>query len=257
MRKKYDMEIGNMHEKDGQPISFNQHGDNNTQIGSVTNYNSNTNYIFTNGVNSTDLPDDLQVPFGSYKIPIKEKYLLEEFKKDYDSLIVECIKTDFTVPGIRLELGDEISILYHDKWDIKVLKIHTKVLRNLLLDALGALNALTEYLTPKYMRATPAGNCLIARNESIEEGNQLREVLRPETMRLRYKLRDLYRELHPEDFEGMPPYEDSYDTYISGLDGSAAQSESAEADPGRKTETGGITVVPDESFLRDLFRQLY
>ena len=38
-------------------------------------------------------------------------------------------------------------------------------------------------------------------------------------MRLRYKLRDLYRELHPEDFEGIPPYEDSYDTYIAGLEG--------------------------------------
>lgn len=215
------MEIGNMPEKDGQTICFNQNGDNNTQIGNVTNYSSSTNYIFTTDVDSTKLPDDLDVPFGSERIPIKEKRLLEEFKQDYDSLILECIKTDFTVPGIRIELEDEISDLYREKWDIKVLKIHTKVLRSLLLDTLEALHALTEYLSPKYMRTiqTAAGYCLIARNESQEEGDQLREVLRPQSMRLRFKLRDLYRELHPEDFEGIPPYEDSYDTYIAELEG--------------------------------------
>lgn len=63
------------------------------------------------------------------------------------------------------------------------------------------------------MRAvdTPQGFVLIARNESWELGCQLREVLRPNTERLRYKLRDLYRELHSEEYEGMSPFEDHYE----------------------------------------------
>lgn len=47
--------------------------------------------------------------------------------------------------------------------------------------------------------------------QSWEFGCQLREVLRPNTERLRYKLRDLYRELHPEEYEGVPPFEDHYE----------------------------------------------
>lgn len=57
---------------------------------------------------------------------------------------------------------------------------------------------------------TPRGPVLIAKNQSIEEGDQLRDVLRPETNKLRYKLRDLYRQLHPEEYEGVPPFEDHY-----------------------------------------------
>lgn len=59
--------------------------------------------------------------------------------------------------------------------------------------------------TDEYMRAleTPRGYVLIARNESWKQGCNLREVLRPQTTELRYKLRDLYREIHPEEYEGM------------------------------------------------------
>lgn len=150
------------------------------------------------------------VPFGEITISLEDSKLLEEFKKDYDELVIKCIKTDFTVPGVDINLYDEIDISYREKWDVKMLKFKNKELRRIIFDTLGALNDLTQYLTDEYMRAleTPRGYVLIARNESWEQGCKLREVLIPQTTKLRYKLRDLYRELHPEEYEGMPPFDD-------------------------------------------------
>lgn len=150
------------------------------------------------------------VPFGEITISLEDSKLLEEFKKDYDELVIKCIKTDFTVPGVDINLYDEINISYREKWDVKMLKFKNKELRRIIFDTIGALNDLTQYLTDEYMRVleTPHGLELIARNQSWEQGCKLREVLRPQTTKLRYKLRDLYRELHPEEYEGMPPFDD-------------------------------------------------
>lgn len=153
------------------------------------------------------------IPFGEITICLEDSDLLEEFKKDYDELIIKCIKTDYTVPGVDINLYDEIDLRYRDKWDVKMLKFKSKELRRIIFELVGALNDLTQYLTEEYMRLleTPNGFELIAKNQSWEEGCKLREVLRPQTNKLRYKLRDLYRELHPEEYEGVPPFEDHYE----------------------------------------------
>ncbi len=150
------------------------------------------------------------VPFGEITISLDDSKLLEEFKKDYDELVIKCIKTDYTVPGVDINLYDEIDLRYREKWDVMMLKFKNKELRRIIFDTIGALNDLTQYLTDEYMRAleTPHGFVLIARNRSWEQGCKLREVLRPQTNKLRYKLRDLYRELHPEEYKGMPPFDD-------------------------------------------------
>ena len=123
------------------------------------------------------------VPFGKITISLEDSKLLEEFKKDYDEIVIKCIKTDFTVPGVDINLYDEIDISYREKWDVKMLKFKNKELRRIIFDTIGALNDLTQYLTDEYMRAleTPRGYVLIARNESWEQGCKLREVLRPQT----------------------------------------------------------------------------
>ena len=141
------------------------------------------------------------VPFGEITISLEDSKLLEEFKKDYDELVIKCIKTDFTVHGVDINIYDEIDIRYCEKWDVKMLKFKNKELRRIIFDMIDVLTDLTQYLTDEYMSAleTPQGYVLIARNKSWEQGCKLREVLRPQTTKLRYKLRDLYRELHPED----------------------------------------------------------
>lgn len=159
------------------------------------------------------IPTIEMVSFGDMQITLADSKLLDEFKADYDEIIKECVKTDFTVPGVNIDLSDNITFLYQEKWDAKSLKFKKPELRKLIFATIEALSDLTGYLSDQYMRAinTPRGYVLIARNESWEQGCQLREVLRPQTMKLRYQLRDLYRELHPEEYEGLPPFEDHYE----------------------------------------------
>lgn len=147
------------------------------------------------------------------QITLEDSKLLDEFKTEYDEVILECVKTDFTAPWVNIDLYDGIDLPYHEKWDVKSLKFKNKELRKLIADTLSSLLELSGYLTEQYMRVvdTPCGPVLIAKNQSIEEGDQLRDVLRPETNKLRYKLRDLYRELHPEEYVGAPPFEDHYE----------------------------------------------
>lgn len=152
--------------------------------------------------------------WGDVEISPTEAKLLDEFFNDYDNVIIECIKTDFSCPGIDLYLADKITIPYQEKWDFKSLKFRQPELRKTVLDTLSILIELTGYLSPEHMRMIPdypSDNCLIPINNSYEAGCWVREVLRPETEKLRYKLRDLYRILHPEDYVGIPEFSDHYE----------------------------------------------
>lgn len=196
-----------MSEDKSQSKEINIPGDGHTFIGNANEVNiSGSANVYLAG----ETVKSAVVPFGEITISLEDSKLLEEFKKDYDELVIKCIKTDFTVPGVDINLYDEIDISYREKWDVKMLKFKNKELRRIIFDMVGALSDLTQYLTDEYMRAleTPRGYILIARNQSWEQGCKLREVLRPQTNKLRYKLRDLYRELHPEEYEGMPPFDD-------------------------------------------------
>lgn len=196
-----------MSDDKSQSNEINIPGDGHTFIGSANEVNiSGTANVYLAG----EVANSEVVSFGKITISLEDSKLLEELKKDYDELVIKCIKTDFTVPGVDINLYDEIDIRYREKWDVKMLKFKNKELRRIIFDMIGTLNDLTQYLTDEYMRAleTPRGYVLIARNESWEQGCNLREVLRPQTTKLRYKLRDLYREIHPEEYEGMPPFDD-------------------------------------------------
>ena len=192
-------------------IDINIPGDNNTFVANADTVNiSSANNVILVG---EELKNQEMISFGEIQISLEDSKLLEDFKKDYDRLIYECVKTDFTAPWVRIDLSDDIDFTYREKWELKSLKFKNKELRKMIFETISALSELSGYLTDQYMRAvdTPQGFVLIARHESWELGCQLREVLRPNTERLRYKLRDLYRELHPEEYEGMPPFEDHYE----------------------------------------------
>ena len=169
---------------------------------------------------STNANKNIEIPFGNEQISISDSQLLKEFLQDYENTIIKCVKTDFTVPGIDIDLSEPITSSYEEKWDVKSLKFRNKFLREIIFNTLKTLNELTIYLSDVYMRfiETSAGLQLIARNESREEGDRLRGKLRPETIRLCYKLRDLYRELHPDDYADLPPFEDSYEKHCEEHD---------------------------------------
>ena len=195
----------------GHKIDINIPGDNNTFVANADTVNiSSANNIVLVG---EELKNQEMIYFGEIQISLEDSRLLEDFKKDYDSIICECVKTDFTAPWVRIDLADDIDFIYREKWELRSLKFKNKDLRKMIFETILVLSELSGYLTDQFMRVvdTPQGFVLIARNESWEFGCQLREVLRPNTERLRYKLRDLYRELHPEEYEGVPPFEDHYE----------------------------------------------
>lgn len=197
--------------KEGHKIDINIPGDNNTFVANADTVNiSSTNNVVLVG---EELKDHEMIYFGEIQISLEDSRLLEDFKKDYDNIICECVKTDFTAPWVRIDLADDIDFIYREKWELRSLKFKNKDLKKLIFETILALSELSGYLTEQFMRVveTPQGFVLIARNESWELGCQLRKVLRPNTERLRYKLRDLYRELHPEEYEGVPPFEDHYE----------------------------------------------
>lgn len=197
--------------EEGHKIDINIPGDNNTFVANADTVNiSSTNNVVLVG---EELKDQEMIYFGEIQISLEDSRLLEDFKKDYDNIICECVKTDFTAPWVRIDLADDIDFIYREKWELRSLKFKNKDLKKLIFETILALSELSGYLTDRFMRVveTPQGFVLIARNESWELGCQLRKVLRPNTERLRYKLRDLYRELHPEEYEGVPSFEDHYE----------------------------------------------
>lgn len=64
-------------------------------------------------------------------------------------------------------------------------------------NTLRVFDEYTYYISHKFLRLLPDRNFLWFRNESVEEGQQLRDVFRPETIRLRTEMRDLYLRLYP------------------------------------------------------------
>ena len=194
-------------------LSVVQNGENNIFISNEKNVNINgaSGTSISVSEEGVHVAENVKVAFGEEQLSLEDANLLNDFRRDYDNLIVKCIKTDYTVPGINIDFPDIIDGLYSERWDVKSLKTRNKVLRKLVLDTLQALNELSGFMSDKYMRIIEDahGNCsYIPRNESLEQGDRLRDELRPKTNKLRYKLRDLYRELHPEDYEGIPPFED-------------------------------------------------
>ena len=60
------------------------------------------------------------------------------------------------------------------------------------------------YISDKFLRLIPERMVLWFRNESIEEGEQLRKILRSETIKKRYEMRDIYLRLYPVPEDDEP-----------------------------------------------------
>ena len=69
---------------------------------------------------------------------------------------------------------------------------------------------LTGDLTDEYIRVVDTLRVFrIERHESWEESNQLRDKIRPATMKIRFQLRELYGELYKNE----PEFEDSFEKF--------------------------------------------
>lgn len=121
---------------------------------------------------------------------------LERFKSQVEPLLTYCMDHDPTGEGTKLSLADEIND-FLQSWKYDVRKIQDACLRKLVVDAMQVLGDYTYYISDKFLRWIPDTDILWFRNESIEEGNQLRDVLRPETIKKRTEMKDIYVRLYP------------------------------------------------------------
>lgn len=105
-------------------IDINVPGDNNTFVGNADTVKiSSANNVVLVG---EELKKQEMISFGDIQISVEDSRLLEEFKNDYDHIICECVKTDFTAPWVRIDLADDIDLTYRDKWELKSLKFKNK-----------------------------------------------------------------------------------------------------------------------------------
>lgn len=127
---------------------------------------------------------------------------LERFRNQVEPLLTYCMDHDPTGEGTKLSLADEIND-FLQSWKYDVRKIQDACFRKIVIDAMQVLGDYTYYLSDKFLRWIPDTDILWFRNESIEEGNQLRDVLRPETLKKRTEMRNIYVRLYPIPEDGV------------------------------------------------------
>lgn len=130
------------------------------------------------------------------KLSDKDLVFLERFRNQAEPLLIYCMEHDPTAEGTKISLADEINdFLLSWKYDVR--KIQDPCLRSIVVDTMQVLGDYTYYLSDKFLRWIPDTDVLWFRNESSEEGNQLRDVLRPKTIKKRTEMKDVYVRLYP------------------------------------------------------------
>ena len=130
-----------------------------------------------------------------------DRVLLEKFRNHTEEILRYCIENDPSGSATRITLADEIHDVYQS-WSFELRKIKDKAFRQLVIDALKVLNEYTYYLSDKFLRLLPGTDSLWFRNESWEEGQQLSNVLQPESYKKRCEIRDIYQRLYPIPEDG-------------------------------------------------------
>lgn len=146
---------------------------------------------------SINPPTDLNTMFGDLKISDNDAKLLAEFKNDYKNILKYCIRIDPTGEAFDIHCLELIDLNY-TRWQFDWRDFESEKIQEIVCHTLNNFNEYLYYLSDKYMRLLPSNpDFLICKNQSIEEGERLREELRPNSIRIREELRDRYLELWP------------------------------------------------------------
>lgn len=146
---------------------------------------------------SINPPTGLNTMFGDLKISDNDAKLLAEFKNAYKNILKYCIRIDPTGDAFDIHCIELIERNYN-KWQFDWRDFESEKIQEIVCHTLNNFNEYLYYLSDKYMRLLPSNpDFLICKNQSIEEGERLREELRPNSIRIREELRDRYLELWP------------------------------------------------------------
>ena len=125
-----------------------------------------------------------------------DKNLLQQFRNDVKDLMKYIIDTDPSAGPTRITLADEINDVIQ-KWNFNLREIEDGDFRKLVIEIVKNFSEYTTYISDKYLRFIPERNVLWFRNESIEEGDRLRNELQPGSYALRLDLAMMYEYLYP------------------------------------------------------------
>lgn len=135
-------------------------------------------------------------PIRSSNFNENDKNFLQQFRNDVKDLMKYIIDTDPSAEPTRITLADEINDVIH-RWNFNLREIEDGDFRKLVIEIVKNLGEYTNYISDKYLRLIPERNVLWFRNESIEEGDRLRNELRPGSYALRLDLAMMYEYLYP------------------------------------------------------------
>lgn len=130
------------------------------------------------------------------KLSENDTLFLKRFREGAKPLFKYCIDNDPSAEATDLFLSDNITD-FINSWKFEYREIEDYAFRTLVKDTMDILSEYTYYISDQFLRLIPGRNILWFRNESWEEGEQLRKVLQPESYRLRCEIRDLYLRLYP------------------------------------------------------------
>lgn len=130
------------------------------------------------------------------KLNQKDLTFLDRFKTQVEPILTYCMDHDPAGEGTKLSLADEIND-FLQSWKYDVQKVQDACFRKIVIDTINVLEDYTYYLSYKFLRRIPNMNILWFRNESLEEGNQLRNILRSETLKKRTEMKDIYVRIYP------------------------------------------------------------
>ena len=133
----------------------------------------------------------------------EDKQYLRQIRKQAEPMLKYCIENDPSAEETKLSLTDELSN-FNRSWQFEVREISDYALRTLLNDIMQVFDEYSYYISDKFLRLIPERMVLWFRNESIEEGEQLRKILRSETIKKRYEMRDIYLRLYPVPEDDEP-----------------------------------------------------
>lgn len=138
-----------------------------------------------------------------------DKTRLERFRSDSKAIMRYVIDHDPAAEATDITLVDQINDLNHT-WQYELREIENADFRKLVIQILKTLVEYTYYLSDEFLRFIPERGVLWFRNESWEEGQRLRNVLQPESFRIRKAVVELYKRLYPipeEDEESADAFE--------------------------------------------------
>lgn len=129
---------------------------------------------------------------------------LERFKSDYDDLVIQCIRTDFTLPNLHFDLFDRIDYM-NAVWEAKVQKIKSEELKGFLIDIMQLLQVFTELsldISEQILKVYDYNNNgdPLSLIQSEEEYRTIKNVIGPKTRNLRFSLQKRFRAIHPKQY---------------------------------------------------------